>query len=216
MASFPGLPAAAGATVTSSTAAASLTLTPGAYALSATVTDIRGGTASTGPVTFTVVQAPVVTISAPVSGATIAIVNGVTTAPVAYSISAAAPSGSTFPSASSASASLTASGGGPASAFAPVFTLAGGSGSVSSSGTANLGPGSYTLNASATNNLGVVGTASPVSFTVTAPPTTFLVNPSGVVVGTYEGPVTVAQLDTMLHEGKTGKLESGGTGGSGA
>jgi hypothetical protein len=158
--------------VTSSTAVGSLTLTPGTYALSATVTDIRGGTASTGPVTFTVVQAPVVTISAPVSGASIAIVNGVTTAPVAYSISATAPTGSTFPSAASASASLTVSGGGSTSGFSPVFVLAGGSGSVSASGTANLGPGSYTLNASATNSLGAVGTASPASFTVTAPPTT--------------------------------------------
>ncbi len=47
---------------------------------------------------------------------------------------------------------------------------------------------------------------------VGSPPMTFLVDPSGVVVGTWVGPVTVAQLDQMLGAARRGELFSGGTG----
>lgn len=47
---------------------------------------------------------------------------------------------------------------------------------------------------------------------VASPPMTFLVDPAGVVVGTWEGPVTVAQLDKMLSGAQDGELFSGGTG----
>jgi cytochrome c biogenesis protein CcmG, thiol:disulfide interchange protein DsbE len=47
---------------------------------------------------------------------------------------------------------------------------------------------------------------------VESPPMTFLVDPAGTVVGTWEGPVTVAQLDQMLSAAKSGELFSGGTG----
>lgn len=47
---------------------------------------------------------------------------------------------------------------------------------------------------------------------VGSPPTTFLIDPSGVVVGTWIGPVTVAQLDEMLTAARKGELFSGGTG----
>ncbi len=36
------------------------------------------------------------------------------------------------------------------------------------------------------------------AYGVTAPPTTFLISPDGVVVGEETGPVTVAQLDQLL------------------
>lgn len=38
------------------------------------------------------------------------------------------------------------------------------------------------------------------AYGVGSPPATFLVNPHGVVVGVWDGPVTVNQLDQMLHE----------------
>lgn len=38
------------------------------------------------------------------------------------------------------------------------------------------------------------------AYGVGSPPATFLVNPHGVVVGVWDGPVTVSQLDQMLHE----------------
>jgi cytochrome c biogenesis protein CcmG, thiol:disulfide interchange protein DsbE len=38
------------------------------------------------------------------------------------------------------------------------------------------------------------------AYGVGSPPATFLVNPHGVVVGVWDGPVTVDQLDQMLHE----------------
>lgn len=47
---------------------------------------------------------------------------------------------------------------------------------------------------------------------VGSPPMTFLVDPSGVVVGTWVGPVTVAQLDQRLAAARRGELFSGGTG----
>ena len=47
---------------------------------------------------------------------------------------------------------------------------------------------------------------------VGSPPMTFLVNPSGVVVGTWAGPVTVTQLDQMLVAARRGELFSGVTG----
>lgn len=47
---------------------------------------------------------------------------------------------------------------------------------------------------------------------VESPPTTFLIDPHGTVVGTWEGPVTVAQLDEMLTDARRGELFSGGTG----
>jgi cytochrome c biogenesis protein CcmG/thiol:disulfide interchange protein DsbE len=47
---------------------------------------------------------------------------------------------------------------------------------------------------------------------VGSPPMTFLVNPTGVVVGTWIGPVTVAQLDQLLTAARRGELVSGGTG----
>ena len=47
---------------------------------------------------------------------------------------------------------------------------------------------------------------------VESPPMTFLVDPEGKVVGTWEGPVTVAQLDEMLTAARRGQLFSGGTG----
>lgn len=50
-------------------------------------------------------------------------------------------------------------------------------------------------------------------FGVASPPMTFLVSPSGTVVGTWLGPVTAAQLDQMLAAAKRGELFSGGTGG---
>lgn len=50
---------------------------------------------------------------------------------------------------------------------------------------------------------------------VGSPPMTFLVAPSGVVAGTWVGPVTVAQLDQMLAAARRGELFSGGTGGTG-
>ncbi len=49
-------------------------------------------------------------------------------------------------------------------------------------------------------------------FGVDAPPMTFLVDPQGVVVGTWEGPVTVSQLDRMLQAARGGQQFSGGTG----
>jgi cytochrome c biogenesis protein CcmG/thiol:disulfide interchange protein DsbE len=49
------------------------------------------------------------------------------------------------------------------------------------------------------------------SYGVGSPPTTFLIDPSGVVVGTWVGPVTVAQLDEMLAAARRGELFSGGT-----
>lgn len=56
------------------------------------------------------------------------------------------------------------------------------------------------------------GGAIANAFGVSSPPMTFLVDPEGTVVGTWEGPVTVAQLDQMLHLGLAGELGSGGTG----
>jgi cytochrome c biogenesis protein CcmG/thiol:disulfide interchange protein DsbE len=50
-------------------------------------------------------------------------------------------------------------------------------------------------------------------FGVSAPPMTFLVDPQGTVVGTWEGPVTVAQLDRMLRTARAGEQFSGGTSG---
>lgn len=47
---------------------------------------------------------------------------------------------------------------------------------------------------------------------VESPPMTFLVDPAGTVVGTWVGPVTVAQLDEMLRAARGGELFSGGTG----
>lgn len=47
---------------------------------------------------------------------------------------------------------------------------------------------------------------------VGSPPMTFLVDPRGVVVGTWLGPVTVSQLDEMLTAARRGELFSGGTG----
>ncbi|MHB1552389.1 MAG: TlpA family protein disulfide reductase [Acidimicrobiales bacterium] len=47
---------------------------------------------------------------------------------------------------------------------------------------------------------------------VGSPPMTFLVDPSGAVVGTWVGPVTVAQLDQMLAAARRGELFSGGAG----
>jgi cytochrome c biogenesis protein CcmG, thiol:disulfide interchange protein DsbE len=49
---------------------------------------------------------------------------------------------------------------------------------------------------------------------VDAPPITFLVDPQGTVVGTWEGPVTVSQLDHMLRAAEDGELFSAGTGAS--
>lgn len=46
---------------------------------------------------------------------------------------------------------------------------------------------------------------------VGSPPMTFLVDPSGTVVGTWIGPVTVAQLDQMLTSARRGELVYGGT-----
>lgn len=48
---------------------------------------------------------------------------------------------------------------------------------------------------------------------VEAPPMTFLVGPKGTVVGTWEGPVTVGQLDRMLATARAGERFSGGTNG---
>ena len=181
---FSGLPAAAGATVTSTTAAASLALAPGTYTLGATETNNLGGTASSGSVTFTVVSAPTVSITAPANGASFAIVNGSTTAPVSWAISATTPTGSTFTSTSAVTTTLTSSTGGSTSGFAPVFTLGSGSTSISSSGKANLGPGTYTLSAKAANSLGQSASASPVTFTVTAPATTVTNSISSNFIGT--------------------------------
>jgi len=50
---------------------------------------------------------------------------------------------------------------------------------------------------------------------VSSPPMTFLVDPSGAVVGTWLGPVTVKQLDEMLGAARRGELFSGGTGSAG-
>jgi cytochrome c biogenesis protein CcmG/thiol:disulfide interchange protein DsbE len=47
---------------------------------------------------------------------------------------------------------------------------------------------------------------------VGSPPMTFLVDPAGIVVGTWIGPVTVSQLDQMLAAARRGELFSGGTG----
>lgn len=47
---------------------------------------------------------------------------------------------------------------------------------------------------------------------VEAPPMTFLVDPQGIVVGTWEGPVTVPQLDRMLRAARDGEQFTGGTG----
>lgn len=52
-------------------------------------------------------------------------------------------------------------------------------------------------------------------FGVEAPPMTFLVGPHGTVVGTWEGPVTVAQLDRMLGTARAGEQFTGGTGSTG-
>ncbi len=48
-------------------------------------------------------------------------------------------------------------------------------------------------------------------FGVASPPMTFLVDPTGVVVGTFEGPVTVSQLNDMLAAARRGEVYSGGT-----
>ncbi|HTX63099.1 MAG TPA: TlpA disulfide reductase family protein [Acidimicrobiales bacterium] len=45
---------------------------------------------------------------------------------------------------------------------------------------------------------------------VGSPPMTFLVDPSGSVVGTWLGPVTAAQLGQMLTAARRGQLVSGG------
>jgi cytochrome c biogenesis protein CcmG, thiol:disulfide interchange protein DsbE len=47
---------------------------------------------------------------------------------------------------------------------------------------------------------------------VGSPPMTFLVDPSGVVVGSWVGPVTVAQLDKLLSAARRGELVSAGSG----
>lgn len=51
-------------------------------------------------------------------------------------------------------------------------------------------------------------------FGVASPPMTFLVSPSGTVVGTWIGPVTTAQLTRLLGAARRGQLVSGGTGGT--
>jgi cytochrome c biogenesis protein CcmG, thiol:disulfide interchange protein DsbE len=50
--------------------------------------------------------------------------------------------------------------------------------------------------------LGDPGGAIANDFGVSAPPTTFLISPSGTVVGDLVGPVTAAQLDAMLAQAK--------------
>lgn len=49
-------------------------------------------------------------------------------------------------------------------------------------------------------------------FGVDAPPTTFLVDPEGRVVGAWDGPVTMSQLDRMLRAARRGELVTGGNG----
>jgi len=48
-------------------------------------------------------------------------------------------------------------------------------------------------------------------FGVASPPMTFLIDPTGVVAGTFEGPVTVSQLNNMLAAARRGEVYSGGT-----
>jgi hypothetical protein len=150
------------------TSSGTVNLPAGTYTLSATATNNTGVTAVAGPITFTVIGPPSLTITAPTAGQVFTAAAGSTTAAVPYAISGATVAGSTFLANTSASATLTLNGA-PVVAFAPVFTGAGTT-SLSSAGTANLAPGTYTLTASATNSAGLTTAATAVTFTVDAAP----------------------------------------------
>jgi hypothetical protein len=160
------LVSAAGA-ATGITATGTVNLPAGTYVLSGTATNNTGGSASTLPVTFTVVGPPTLAITAPTAGQVFTIAAGGTAAAVPYTITGTTPAGTTFP-ASAASATLTLNGA-AVSGFAPVFTGAG-TGTITGAGTASLAPGVYTLSASATNSSGIVVTATAITFTVNAAP----------------------------------------------
>jgi len=159
-------------------------LAPGTYTLGASETNNQGESATAAAVTFTVVAAPTVAISAPASGATFQIANGGTTYGVAYTITGTAPSGTTFTAASAATATLTSSTGASTTGFAATFVVSSGGTSISATGTAKLGPGTYTLNATATDSKGGTGSATPVTFIVGAPPTTTTNSISTTFTGT--------------------------------
>jgi hypothetical protein len=141
-------------------------LPAGTYVLSGTATNSTGGSASTLPVTFTVVGPPTLTISAPTAGQAFTIAAGGTAASVAYTITGTTPAGTTFPTSSPASATLTLNGA-AVSGFAPVFAGAG-TATITATGTASLAAGVYTFSASATNSSGIVVSATPITFTVNA------------------------------------------------
>jgi hypothetical protein len=143
-------------------------LPAGTYVLSGTATNSTGGSASTLPVTFTVVGPPTLAISAPTAGQVFTIAAGGTAATVPYTITGTTPAGTTFPASTPASATLTLNGA-AVSGFAPVFTGAG-TATITATGTASLAAGVYTLSASATNSSGIVVSATPITFTVNAAP----------------------------------------------
>ena len=125
----------------------------GSYALTATATDNLGGTVTSAPVNVTVApgpnQAPAVNITSPSAGATF-------TAPANISISANAtdPDGSVERVDFYAGQTL-------------IGTATGAPFIVSWN---NVAVGSYTLTATATDNLNAVTTSSAVNITVTTPP----------------------------------------------
>jgi hypothetical protein len=150
------------------TTSGSVNLPGGTYTFSATATNNSGVSAVATPITFTVVGAPTLTITAPTAGQVFTAAAGATTAAVPYAISGATSAGSTFPTNASASATLTL-GGTVVAAFAPVFSGAG-TAAIAATGTANLAPGTYTLTSTATNSAGLTVTATAVTFTVNAAP----------------------------------------------
>jgi len=173
------LPTISGLTTAASTASSgALSLSPGSYVLTATETNNLGATATATQVAFTVVGAPTVTISSPAANQVYSVSMTTGTAAVPYTISGNTPAGTLLASASGSIASngtavLTLT-----SANFPNVPPATAGTSTTVSGTLNLGPGTYTVNAADTNNSGGSATAAQVVFTVVGPPAISITAPA--------------------------------------
>jgi len=190
---FSGLPPTAG---TSTTASGTLSLAPGTYVLNATDANNSGGTATATAVTFTVIGAPNISIGTPSNNAVYSVSATTGTAPVTWSITGGTPTGSLL---ATATASMT-SNGSAVSAFAPTFSgLPPSAGTTTTAaGTTNLGPGTYTITASDTNNDGGSATATQVTFTVLGPPAITIGSPSnGQIIYIPSGSTTAAVSYTI-------------------
>jgi hypothetical protein len=163
---------------------------PGSYTLSARATDNRAGVTTSAPVTITVGapnNPPTVSLTSPTTGSTFS-------APAMISLAA---------NASDSDGSVTRVD------FYQGGTLIGSSTSAPYVGDwSNVGAGSYTLTAKATDNRGAVTTSSPVNVAVTAnnAPTVSLTSPS--MGASYFAPATIALAATATDsDGTVAKVD---------